>query len=126
MDEWCTKQHGSVCPSSFLSGKRASYTNLRQSGLTKACLDSQNSREEVENAVLEYIQKYIPEKFVGVLAGSSVHCDRMFLAEYMPKLVEHLHYRYVSVTLGHISFSGFIIVVQDRWYEILPSIDGRA
>ena len=72
--------------------------------------------------MLEYIQKYIPEKFVGVLAGSSVHCDRMFLVEYMPKLVEHLHYRYVSVTLGHTSFSGFIIVVQDRWYEILPRL----
>ena len=32
------------------------------------------------------------------LAGSSVHADRVFLAKYMPHLLEHLHYRIVDVS----------------------------
>ena len=73
---------------------------LTQSGLTQACLNSPYTREFVEDRVLEYIQKYIPEKRVGVLAGNSVHVDRMFLDAHMPKLLEHLHYRHGSPKSG--------------------------
>ena len=66
-----------------------------QSGLTRACMESSLTLPYVEGAVLDYIQKYIPEKRVGVLAGNSVHVDRMFLAERMPRLLDHLHYRCV-------------------------------
>ncbi|KAL5531956.1 REX2_1 [Sanghuangporus sanghuang] len=79
MDEWCTRQHGST-------------------GLTQACLDSPHTLPFVEDAALEYIRRYIPEKRVGVLAGNSVHVDRMFLAERMPRLLDHLHYRIVDVS----------------------------
>ncbi|EJD08137.1 ribonuclease H-like protein [Fomitiporia mediterranea MF3/22] len=74
MDEWCTRQHGST-------------------GLTQACLASSNTLSSVESMVLDYVQKYIPERKVGVLAGNSVHVDRMFLSERMPRLLEYLHYR---------------------------------
>ena len=70
-----------------------------QSGLTQACLDSPYTLPSVEDAVLDYIRKYIPEKRVGVLAGNSVHVDRMFLSERMPSLLEHLHYRYVLASI---------------------------
>ncbi len=56
MDEWCTNQHG-------------------KSGLTDACIDSPHTYEEVSKAVLEYIQKWVPDKGAGLLAGSSVHAD---------------------------------------------------
>ncbi|KAL5521358.1 hypothetical protein ACEPAG_9283 [Sanghuangporus baumii] len=79
MDEWCTRQHGST-------------------GLTQACLVSPHTLPFVENATLEYIRRYIPGKRVGVLAGNSVHVDRMFLAERMPRLLDHLHYRIVDVS----------------------------
>ncbi|PAV24287.1 ribonuclease H [Pyrrhoderma noxium] len=79
MDSWCTRQHGST-------------------GLTQACLESPDTLESVQISVLEYIKKYIPGKRVGVLAGNSVHVDRMFLAEKMPILLEHLHYRIVDVS----------------------------
>lgn len=43
--------------------------------------------------MLSYIKKWIPKERTGVLAGSSVHMDRAFLAEEMPDIVKWLHYR---------------------------------
>lgn len=79
MDEWCTNQHG-------------------QSGLTKACLESKDTREYVTSEIFKYIKKWIPQPRNGVLAGSSVHADRAFLVEEMPEVIEHLHYRIVDVS----------------------------
>jgi len=79
MNEWCIKQHG-------------------LSGLTAQCLASQHTHATVKQAVLDYIKSWIPNKGVGVLAGSSVHADRGFLVEEMPELVDHLHYRVVDVS----------------------------
>ncbi|KAF9526635.1 ribonuclease H-like domain-containing protein [Crepidotus variabilis] len=79
MNEWCVKQHG-------------------ESGLTKACLESPHSLEAVHKSVLDYVKKWIPREKIGVLAGNSIHCDKAFLVEAMPELVDWLHYRlfYVS------------------------------
>ncbi|KAH0834959.1 ribonuclease H-like domain-containing protein [Lanmaoa asiatica] len=79
MDEWCIEQHG-------------------KSGLTRACLESPHGKDAVSSAVLEYIQRWIPEKRTGVLAGSSVHADRSFLVEEMPEVLDWLHYRIVDVS----------------------------
>ncbi|TEB38423.1 ribonuclease H-like protein [Coprinellus micaceus] len=79
MDEWCTNQHG-------------------KTGLTTACLESSNSTEFVAQSVLEYIKNWIPEPRTAVLAGSSVHVDKTFLAVEMPRIVDHLHYRIVDVS----------------------------
>jgi len=79
MDPWCIEQHG-------------------KSGLTRACLESPHSKDDVSAAVLEYIKRWIPEKRTGVLAGSSVHADRSFLVEEMPEVVDWLHYRIVDVS----------------------------
>ncbi|KAG9008961.1 hypothetical protein FRB94_005526 [Tulasnella sp. JGI-2019a] len=74
MNPWCIDQHG-------------------KSGLTQACLDSTHEYSGVRASVLSYVKGWIPEPRTGVLAGSSVHCDKAFLTEGMPDLVEHLHYR---------------------------------
>ena len=66
-----------------------------KSGLTQACLSSPHSRADVTKTVLEYIKKWIPQQGIGVLAGSSVHADRAFLAEEMPEIIDWLHYRCV-------------------------------
>jgi oligoribonuclease (3'-5' exoribonuclease) len=65
-----------------------------QSGLTEACLTSLHSHSFVEQAVLEYIQKWVRIQKTGVLAGNSVHFDRSFLVEHMPRVVDWLGYRY--------------------------------
>ncbi|KAJ7039068.1 ribonuclease H-like domain-containing protein [Mycena alexandri] len=92
MDEWCTKQHG-------------------QSGLTQACLDSPHSHEAVSKAVVEYIKKWVPQRRVGILAGNSVHADRMFLAKHMPEITEWLHYRIIDVSS--------VKELSRRWYPQL-------
>ncbi|KAH7910993.1 ribonuclease H-like domain-containing protein [Hygrophoropsis aurantiaca] len=67
----------------------------------KAILDSPASphtKDYVSRAVLEYIQKWVPEARTAVLAGNSVHADRAFLVGEMPAVVDWLHYRIVDVS----------------------------
>ncbi|KAI6168707.1 ribonuclease H-like domain-containing protein [Pisolithus thermaeus] len=79
MDEWCKTHHG-------------------QSGLTQACLASPHTRDHVSHEVLQYIKRWVPEQRTGVLAGNSVHVDRMFLTVEMPEVVDWLHYRIIDVS----------------------------
>ncbi|KAJ1677606.1 rna exonuclease [Spiromyces aspiralis] len=48
--------------------------------------------------VLDLIKKHISKKGIGILAGNSVHVDRMFLARQMPRLVDYLTYRIIDVS----------------------------
>lgn len=53
---------------------------------------------EAEQAVLDYVRRYVPQERKAPLAGNTIGTDRMFLAKYMPKLDQHLHYRNVDVS----------------------------
>lgn len=64
--------------------------------------------DDAQARVLEYVKKHIPESRKAPLAGSSVYVDRMFLANYMPELDAHLHYRLVDVSS--------IKELTKRWY----------
>jgi oligoribonuclease len=79
MNEWCIEHHG-------------------KSGLTQRCKDSTIDLEEAEQQVLAFIKQHIPDEGKGILAGNSIHVDRMFLCKYMPDLIAHLHYRIVDVS----------------------------
>lgn len=86
MNDWCIEHHGS-------------------SGLTKKVLESDKTLEQVEQDLLKFIQKYIPTPNVGVLAGNSVHMDRLFMLKDFPKVINHLFYRLIDVsTIMEISF----------------------
>jgi oligoribonuclease len=90
MNQWCIKQHGQV--HILLVFIQTPLIRV-QSGLTRACLESPFPVEEVSQHVLRYVQKWIPTGKIGVLAGNSVHVDRLFLVEAMPELINWLHYR---------------------------------
>lgn len=79
MNEWCINQHGF-------------------SGLTQKVLDSVKTREQVEEELLNYIKKWIPDQRQGVLAGNSVHMDRLFMLSEFPKVIDHLFYRIIDVS----------------------------
>jgi oligoribonuclease len=96
MDEWCTNQHAKVVTTST-SYHRCLYKFFGKSGLTQACIDSPHSLATVTQKVAAYILKNIPQTHTGILAGNSIHTDRMFLAEYMPDIVSWLHYRYAGI-----------------------------
>lgn len=56
------------------------------------------SAAEAEFEVLEYVLRFIPAEQKAPLAGNSIGTDRSFLAKYMPRLDNQLHYRNVDVS----------------------------
>ncbi len=94
MDPWCIEHHGA-------------------SGLTQRVRESKIRMAEAEAATLEVIRNFCPEKAVP-LCGNSIHQDRRFLARYMPRIHQYLHYRMVDVS----SLKELVA----RWYpnEALP------
>ncbi|EEB05391.1 RNA exonuclease [Schizosaccharomyces japonicus yFS275] len=79
MNDWCIDHHGA-------------------SGLTERCRQCKQSVNQVEQKLLNYIQKYIPRRREALIAGNSVHADVRFLTVEMPKVIEHLHYRIIDVS----------------------------
>ena len=82
MGDWCKKHHGA-------------------SGLTASCLDPSQTKdaETVATELLEYIQKYCPERKKALLAGNTVHADKAFLIqEPYTKVMKHLHHRILDVS----------------------------
>ncbi|KAK5464559.1 Phosphatidylinositol 3,4,5-trisphosphate-dependent Rac exchanger 2 protein [Exophiala xenobiotica] len=80
MSEWCVRTHGA-------------------SGLTQACINSTTTANVAAQALLQYIQQYIPEPRRALLAGNSIHADKMFLMlpPWKP-ILDHLHYRLFDVS----------------------------
>lgn len=62
MSPWCIDTHG-------------------RSGLTAKCLASSTSAEHAAEELQKYIQRHIPEKGRALLAGNSVHADKLFLMQ---------------------------------------------
>ncbi|KAF2724536.1 ribonuclease H-like protein [Polychaeton citri CBS 116435] len=80
MGDWCRGTHGA-------------------SGLTQACLDSTTTAEVAADGLLKYIQQFAPERKRALLAGNTIHADRMFLVkEPWKPCVRHLHHRLMDVS----------------------------
>lgn len=80
MGEWCVNQHGKL-------------------GLTaKVLANPQQTLLKVQDELLDYIQKWVPEPRTGLLAGNSIHMDKFFMMKEFPQVIEHLHYRLVDVS----------------------------
>ncbi|KAF7846388.1 hypothetical protein BT93_L4473 [Corymbia citriodora subsp. variegata] len=80
MDEWCRNTHG-------------------RTGLTQACLVSTTTAEEASEGLLAYLKQHVPEKSKALLAGNSVHADKLFLMQqpWVP-ILDWLHYRIFDVS----------------------------
>ena len=68
------------------------------SGLLDALATATTSLEEAEQQVLDYVQRWVPERRKAPLCGNSIATDRTFITRYMPKLDDHLHYRMIDVS----------------------------
>lgn len=78
MDAWNRQHHGA-------------------SGLTERVRGSHVTEGAAEQRILEFVSKHCEEGAVP-LAGNSIHQDRRFLARYMPRLEQYLHYRIIDVS----------------------------
>jgi oligoribonuclease len=68
------------------------------SGLLEELATATTTLEEAEQQVLDYVQRFVPERRKAPLCGNSIATDRSFLVRYMPRLDDHLHYRMVDVS----------------------------
>ena len=57
--------------------------------------------------MLKFVKTHLPDGGCP-LAGNSVHADKAFLDKYMPKFMDHLHYRIIDVST--------IKELAKRWY----------
>jgi len=58
-------------------------------------LEATESTEQVEGALLEFIQRHVAEG-KGFLAGNSVHVDKEFMKVEFPRVIKWLHYRIIG------------------------------
>lgn len=66
--------------------------------MTEKVIKSTNTLAEVEEKLFKYLSEHIGRSNRGVLAGNSVHIDRIFLTKEFPKVINYLHYRQVDVS----------------------------
>ena len=59
--------------------------------------ESKISQEDAETRMLEFVQEHT-DAGKSPLGGNSIHMDRMFLNQYMPRFTAHLHYRIIDVS----------------------------
>src|SRR3954454_21404199 len=68
------------------------------SGLLEALATATTTVEDAEQQVLDYVQRWVPDRRKAPLCGNSIATDRTFITRYMPKLDDHLHYRMIDVS----------------------------
>lgn len=68
-----------------------------RSGLIEKVRASTVTEAEAEQAILEFLARYV-RKGVPPMCGNSIGQDRRFLVRYMPKLEAFFHYRNVDVS----------------------------
>jgi oligoribonuclease len=78
MDEWNVEHH--TC-----------------SGLCARVLASTVNEREAEQATLDFLRGYVPER-TSPMCGNTICQDRRFLARYMPELEAFFHYRHIDVS----------------------------
>lgn len=61
---------------------------------------------EVENKLLDLVNKHFDQNQPALLAGNSIHCDRGFIKKYWPKLENRLHYRMLDVSAWKVVMIG--------------------
>ncbi|ODV59735.1 Rex2p, partial [Ascoidea rubescens DSM 1968] len=79
MNDWCKEHH-------------------TKSGLVKKILNSNKNTTQVQSELLSYIQKFVLKKNKALLAGNSVHMDRLFMLKEFDNVIDYLHYRIIDVS----------------------------
>jgi len=82
-----------------------------RSGLLEEIKLSDTTLDQAERQTLLFIKKHC-EPQTGILAGCSVHVDRLFLFHYMPKVYGYLHHHILDVDS--------VKVAASHWYPGLP------
>jgi oligoribonuclease len=74
-------------------------------GLMKQNMEGKSAKE-VEDELLEFIDKWFGASGEVILAGNSIHQDRKFIDREWPRVAERLHYRMLDVSAWKAYFEG--------------------
>lgn len=91
MDEWNTQHHG-------------------ESGLT-AAVPNGKEPDQVESDLIQLVEEHFTDER-PVLAGNSIHQDKLFIHRHFKKLASRLHYRMLDV-------SSFKIIFNNKFNKIM-------
>jgi oligoribonuclease (3'-5' exoribonuclease) len=108
MNEWCKEHHNAVRTLPELNVPIEQIFISMQSGLTAACLTSKHTTASVQREIMKYIKKWIPQQRSAMLAGNSVHADKVFLAREMPEIVDWLHYRSLDYPSPRLTLTDYL------------------
>lgn len=86
MNEWSLKQHA-------------------RSGLTEKIRQSNKSEKEVKHELVGFIKGHFGKE-PAIIAGNSIHNDRIFITRWWPEVDELLHYRMLDVSSFKIWMQG--------------------
>lgn len=84
----------------------------QKSQLLNAVRDARLTVEQAELQTIAFLKEYAQPH--SLLCGNSVWNDRNFLARYMPKVIQFLHYRLIDVTT--------VKALVQRWYPNDPDV----
>ena len=85
-------------PDSTLDGMDAwNKSTHGKSGLIEKVKASTLDEATVEQQMLEFLKKHVPER-TSPMCGNSICQDRRFMARWMPKLEAYFHYRNLDVS----------------------------
>ncbi|MFC3873907.1 oligoribonuclease [Neisseria musculi] len=68
-----------------------------RTGLTQRVRESRLGEAEVEQRLLDFMSRWVPEKATP-MCGNTIHQDRRFMVRYMPRLEAYFHYRNLDVS----------------------------
>ncbi|QJC35659.1 oligoribonuclease [Enterobacteriaceae endosymbiont of Donacia sparganii] len=69
----------------------------KKNGLIKKIKNSKFNEKKAEIYILNFLKLWIKPKSTP-LCGNSIYKDRIFLANYMPKLEKYFHYRNIDIS----------------------------
>ncbi|PID33017.1 oligoribonuclease [Candidatus Saccharibacteria bacterium] len=96
-----------VCQDEAFMKQRMQGPFFEENSQTRDALWAQNGKglpeAEVEQQFIDFIRQHIDDESV-LLAGNSIHQDRRFIAQWMPKLNKMLHYRMLDVSAWKVVF----------------------
>lgn len=75
---------------------------------------------QAERVVLDVLRRHAAPG-EAILAGNSIHTDRLFLSRYMPGVERYLHYRHFDAT----SIRQFMLTSAPHWEAPPPSTAGK-
>lgn len=86
-------------PQKFLDEMDAWNTEHHTKSGLKAKVPNGSDPEVVEARLIDLVKKHFPNpNDKPIIAGNSIHQDKIFIDKYMPMLADRLHYRMVDVS----------------------------